>query len=112
MQIPEIIRSSLDYIEHNLKTVIRAEELAKKASYSTFHFYRLFSSVMDSSISSYILKRRLDHALSEIADGRKAIDVVLEYGFDTYRYSGCFVRRTSHSPQKKSNCLTNHIYLH
>jgi len=68
MQIPEIINSSLDYIEQNLKTDITAEELASMANYSTFHYYRLFSSVMDSSVSSYILKRRLDHALSEIAD--------------------------------------------
>jgi hypothetical protein len=30
MQIPEIIKSSLDYIEQNLKTDISAEELAKK----------------------------------------------------------------------------------
>lgn len=84
MQIPEIIKSSLDYIEKKLKTDITAEELARMANFSTFHYYRLFSSVMESSVSSYILKRRLDHALSEIADGRNAIDVILEYGFDTY----------------------------
>lgn len=71
MQIPETIKSSLNYIEQNLKTDITAEDLARKANYSTFHYYRLFSSVMDSSVSSYILKRRLDYALSEIADGKK-----------------------------------------
>jgi Ser/Thr protein kinase RdoA (MazF antagonist)/AraC-like DNA-binding protein len=101
MQIPEIIRTSLDYIEHNLKTDIKADDLAKMANYSTFHFYRLFSSVMDSSISSYILKRRLDHALSEIADGRKAIDVVLEYGFDTYAgFYKAFTKMYGCSPKK------------
>jgi len=36
---------------------------------------------MGSSIAEYILKCRLDHALAEIACSRKAIDVVLEYGF-------------------------------
>ena len=113
MQLPEIIRSSLNYIEHNLKTDITADELARMANYSTFHFYRLFSSAMDSSVSSYILKRRLDHALSEIADGRKAIDAVLEYGFDTYagfykaftKMYGCSLKKYlsihhNHKPKK------------
>ena len=101
MLIPQIIRSSLDYIEHNLKTDIKAEDLAKMANYSTFHFYRLFSSVMDSSISSYILKRRLDHALSNIADGRKAAAVVLEYGFDTYAgFYKAFTKMYGCSPKK------------
>lgn len=101
MQIPEIIKSSLLYIEQNLKADITAEELARLAYYSTYHYYRLFSSVMGMSVSSYILKRRLDHALSEIADGRKAIDVVLEYGFDTYAgFYKAFVRMYGCSPKK------------
>ncbi len=84
MQPSEIIEITLNYIELNLKTDITAEELAEKAGYSTYHYYRLFSSTMGSSIASYILKRRLDHALLEIAEGRKSIETVLEYGFNTY----------------------------
>ena len=109
MQVLEIIKSSLDYIEQNLKTDITAEELARKANYSTFHYYRLFSSVMDSSVSRYILKRRLDHALSEIADGRKAIDVVLEYGFDTYAgFYKAFTRMYGCSPRKYLSIYRQH----
>ena len=109
MQIPEIIKSSLDYIEQNLKTDITAEELARMANYSTFHYYRLFSSVMESSVSSYILKRRLDHALSEIADGRKAIDVVLEYGFDTYAgFYKAFTKMYGCSPKKYLSIYDHH----
>ncbi|HWR19321.1 MAG TPA: AraC family transcriptional regulator [Clostridia bacterium] len=109
MQIPEVIKSSLDYIEQNLKTDITAEELAMKANYSTFHYYRLFSSVMESSVSSYILKRRLDHALSEIADGRKAIDVVLEYGFYTYAgFYKAFTRMYGCSPKKYLSIYKHH----
>ncbi len=109
MQIPEIIKSSLDYIEQNLKTDITAEELARMANYSTFHYYRLFSSVMESSVSSYILKRRLDHALSEIAAGRKAIDVVLEYGFDTYAgFYKAFTKMYGCSPKKYLSIYNHH----
>lgn len=109
MQYPEVIISALDYIEANLKTDISAEELAAKANYSTYHYYHLFSSVMGSSIASYILKRRLDHALAEIASGRKAIDVVLEYGFDTYAgFYKAFVKIYGCSPKKYLSIYKDH----
>ena len=109
MQIPEIIKSSISYIEQNLKTNITAEELARLANYSTYHYFHLFSSVMDSSVSSYIVKRRLDHALSEIADGRKAIDVVLEYGFETYAgFYKAFRKMYGCSPKKYLSIYFNH----
>lgn len=110
MQYPEVIRLALDYIEQNLKTDIAAEELAQMANYSTYHYYRLFSSVTGSSVSGYILKRRLDHALAEIANGRKAIDVVLEYGFDTYAgFYKAFVKMYGCSPKKYLSIYQKHI---
>jgi len=109
MHYPEIIKTALKYIEENLKTEITAEELAKMANYSTYHYYRLFSSVMGSSIADYILKRRLDHALAEIAGGRKAIDVVLEYGFDTYAgFYKAFVKMYGCSPKKYLSIYQKH----
>ena len=109
MQTPGVIKLSLDYIEKNLKTDITAEELARMVNYSTFHYYHLFSSAMESSVSSYILKRRLDHALSEIAAGRKAIDVVLEYGFDTYAgFYKAFTKMYGCSPKKYLSIYKHH----
>ena len=110
MQYPEVIRIALGYIEQNLKTDITAEELAQMANYSTYHYYRLFSSVTGSSVSGYILKRRLDHALAEISSGRKAIDVVLEYGFDTYAgFYKAFVKMYGCSPKKYLSIYQKHI---
>ena len=109
MQYPEVIKAALEYIEQNLKTDITAEELAKMANYSTYHYYRLFSSVVGSSIASYILKRRLDHALAEIAGGCKAIDVVLEYSFDTYAgFYKAFVKMYGCSPKKYLSIYQDH----
>ena len=49
----------------------------------------------------YIMQRRLDHALVEIAAGRKGIDVVLEYGFNTYAgFYKAFVRMYGCSPTR------------
>jgi len=95
------IKSSLEYIEHNLKADITADDLAGAANYSVGHFCRLFAQAMDSTVANYILKRRLDHALAEISSGRKAIGVVLEYGFDTYAgFYKAFVKMYGCSPKK------------
>lgn len=80
----EMIQSSIDYIEENLKTEITASELAQQAGFSVFHFYRLFQAETGMPIMQYILHRRLLNGIYEIAQGRKKIDVVQEYGFDTY----------------------------
>ena len=95
------IKSTLDYIEQNLKTEISADELAQMAGYSAGHYCRLFSQEMGASVAAYILKRRLDHALAEISSGRKSIDVVLEYGFETYAgFYKAFVKMYGCSPKK------------
>ena len=96
----EAIQSSLDYIEQNLKTTITTEELAQIAGYSVWHYCRLFSQATGWPVASYIGKRRLDRALSEIMGGRRAIDVALEYGFDTYAgFYKAFVRVYGSSPK-------------
>lgn len=80
----EIMQKSIDYIENNLKTQITAAELAENAGYSLFHYYRLFQASLGMPVMQYILRRRLIHGIYEIHSGRKRIDVILEYGFDTY----------------------------
>ena len=102
------IKSSLDYIEHNLKADITVDELAAMANYSVRHYCRLFAQAMDSTVASYILKRRLDRALVEISSGRKAIVVVLEYGFDTYSgFYKSFVKMYGCSPKKYLSIYKN-----
>ncbi|MDR0818092.1 MAG: helix-turn-helix domain-containing protein [Oscillospiraceae bacterium] len=96
-----IINPGLAYIEQNLKTDITVEELAGTAGYSVWHYYRLFAQTTGLSVAAYIVKRRLECALSEIAGGRKAIDTVLEYGFDTYAgFYKAFVKVYGCSPKK------------
>jgi len=97
----DIIKSSLDYIEQNLKTDITAEELAQTANYSVRHYCRLFNQATGLSFTNYISKKRINAALAEISLGRKAIDVVFEYGFDTYAgFYKAFVKMYGFSPKK------------
>jgi len=108
----EFIKSSLDYIEQNLKTEITVDDLAGAANYSVGHFCRLFAQTMDATVASYILKRRLDHALAEIALGKKAIGVVLEYGFDTYAgFYKAFVKMYGCSPKKYLHYKKQEVFI-
>lgn len=84
MEHRKYIQESLDYIEDNLKTELTAAELAQRAGFSVYHYYRLFQTATGLPVMQYILRRRLLHAIFEIGRGRTRIDAVLEYGFDTY----------------------------
>ena len=84
MDCRRIIQESIDYIEDNLKTEIRSRELAGQAGFSLYHYYRLFVAATGMPVMQFVLRRRLLHAIYEIKGGRKRIDVILEYGFDTY----------------------------
>lgn len=101
MQNADVIRSGIAYIEQNLKTDITPEELAQAAGYSLWHYQRLFARVTGVSLAAYITRRRLDRALEEICANRKAVDVSLEYGFDTYvGFYKAFLRMYGCSPKK------------
>ena len=91
----------LNHIEQNLKADVSGEELAVMAGYSLWHFCRLFAQTTGRTLAAHIAKRRIDTALQELSHGKKAIDVALEYGFDTYAgFYKAFVRLYGLSPKK------------
>ena len=97
----DFIKPSLDYIEQNLKTDITTDELAGMTGYSVTHYRRVFSQATGLSVAKYIAKKRINYALAEISSGRKAIDAVLDYGFDTYSgFYKAFIKMYGCSPMK------------
>lgn len=99
--LDKVISESIAYMEAHLKAEISPAELAERAGYSLWHFTRLFAGATGQSPAQYMLRRRLDHALAEIAAGQHAIDVVLAYGFETYSgFYRAFVKLYGCSPRK------------
>lgn len=97
----ETIRESLRYIERHLRAGITLADLAGEAGYSPWHFSRLFAGATGQSVAQYMLRRRLDHALAEMAAGASAVDAALSYGFDTYSgFYRAFVKLYGCSPRK------------
>jgi len=100
MQDYDSLKPCLEYIEQNLKSIIRTEELADIAGYSVWHFSRCFTKTTGLPVAAYISKRRLDRALGEIIGGRRAVDSALDYGFETYAgFYKAFVRAYGSSPK-------------
>jgi len=95
------MQAILNYIEENLQAAITPEELAARAGYSPWHFYRVFAGAVGLPVGGYIQKRRLNRALEEIARGSRGIDAALAYGFDTYAgFYKAFVRMYGCPPKR------------
>jgi len=97
----DYIKPSLDYIKQNLKTDISEEELAQMTGYSARHYRRMFIQATGSSVAKYISEKRINHAVSEMSSGRKVVDALYEYGFDSYSgFYKAFVKMYGCSPKK------------
>lgn len=97
----DLLQKSLDYIEDNLKSEICVTELAGLSGYSLYHYYHLFQKYLGIPVMQYITRRKLLHAVYEIAGGGLMVDVALSYGFATYAgFSKAFIREFGCSPSK------------
>lgn len=95
------IQASIDHIEEHLKDDLTAEELAKIAGFSPYHYSRVFHAYVGKTIMEYVRYRRLASAVAELAQGKRIIDVALEYGFETHRGFGKAFRKIyGCSPEK------------
>ena len=100
------IQLALDYMEQNLKADIHLKDLSVMAGYSEAYYNDLFKKVTGMPIRQYLVRRRLAHAICEISEGRRMLDIALEYGFDTYAgFYRAFCREYGCSP---SNYLKGH----
>lgn len=95
----EAIQASLDYIEAHLQADITAAELAQRAGFSIYHYYRLFHTATGLPVMQYVLRRRLLHAIYAMRQGDTGIDAALAYGFDTYAgFYKAFLREFGFAP--------------
>ena len=76
------ILKSIYYIERHLTDALSISNVASEASYSMYHFHRLFQSVTGETPGSYIRKRRLTEAAGELVSSERAIiDIAMDYQF-------------------------------
>ncbi len=54
----------MDFVEKNLDSDLSLEQLSKKAFYSSFHFHRIFTTIVGETINSYINRKRIERIAS------------------------------------------------
>ncbi|RSD28467.1 AraC family transcriptional regulator [Mesobacillus subterraneus] len=74
----------IDYIEDHIKEELSAEELAGMVGYSPYHFSRIFYKQTGYTLMDYVVKRKLQFALYELVNGKKIIEIAMDYGFETH----------------------------
>lgn len=85
-----IIRDTIDMIEEELLNPLNLDELSKKIGLSKYHFDRLFKSVCNKPLISYVRGRRLSLSLHDlIHSGMNIIDIAMKYQFE---YEQSYIR--------------------
>lgn len=77
------INRVLDYIEANLDRDLSLEALADVASFSRFHFHRVFRAMVGETLNQFIQRRRVEKAASQLTGNPKKTitEIALDCGF-------------------------------
>lgn len=115
----ERVRKIVDYIEANLNNDITLDDLARQAFFSSYHFHRIFQTMVGESVMEYIRKRRLAKAAAELRfSDKKIVQIALDYNFnspDTFtrafkKYYGMTPEKYRHQPRQFS-CFETKVNL-
>lgn len=94
------INRALDYIENHIDEPLALADLATAASFSKFHFSRIFQAMIGESPFQFILRVRLERAASLLLNNQKETitDIALKCGFtDLSVFSRNFTARFGRS---------------
>lgn len=113
------IKTSIDYIEKNIKTIKSVDEVAKVVSVSSFYLQTGFQVMTGYSIGEYIRNRKLYLSALKIKEGKKIIDVAFDYGYETpesfskafKRFHGFLPSKIAHNQIKRFDPLTIDISI-
>ncbi|BCN31879.1 AraC family transcriptional regulator [Anaeromicropila herbilytica] len=84
MEIIKCLNNAIEYIEDNLNSSIKVDDIAKVALTSRYHFQRMFHAITGFTITEYIRNRRLTLAGEELTSkDSKIIDIAVKYGYDS-----------------------------
>ena len=84
MTVSRRLKKAIDYIEDNLHSALRADDIASVACCSKYHFHRMFFSRFNMTCGEYIRRRKLTLAAVDIAHSdQKILDIALKYGYES-----------------------------
>lgn len=91
------------YIEQNYNEDLILDELSKVASFSKFHFHRIFKFVVGESIGDYIRRVRLQSTTKQFKTNQKITDIAINSGYETNAsFSKAFKKHFGITPKEFS----------
>jgi AraC family transcriptional regulator len=93
---------AVDFVEEHLQDKVAVADIAAAASYSVYHFCRLFNRYAHHSPYEYLMRRRLAESARELLEtDRRIIDIALDYQFGSPEaYSRAFKRVFGLQPRR------------
>jgi len=93
-----IVQSKI-YIDKHFADPLISDHIAGEASFSKFHFIRLFKKIYDLTPHQYLIKVRVDHAKLLLAGDNRIADVCFAVGFESVSsFTGLFKKVTGQTP--------------
>lgn len=84
MQWVTALNASIDFIEANITNEIDADELARIAQCSSFHYQRMFAYLSGVTLSEYIRRRRMSLAAADLfSTDMTVLQIGLKYGYSS-----------------------------
>ncbi|SNZ02677.1 AraC-type DNA-binding protein [Terribacillus aidingensis] len=108
----EAIQHALTYIENNLHKSLSADEVARQAGFSQYHFHRLFQATVGLTLTDYIRRRRLAGASAMLLHTEMGIlDIAFMYHFESQEaFTRAFKKYYKLPPGKYRRMM--HVMLH
>lgn len=93
-----VVKAKL-FIDDHFSEQIDLENIAEQASFSKFHFIRLFKSLYGFTPKNYLIKIRMDHAKEYLKKGFSVSETGMMVGLESpTSFAGMFKRMTGQSP--------------
>lgn len=87
------------FIDSNYMEQIDLDNIAEEASFSKFHFIRLFKSIYGKTPHQYLTHRRIEKAKDLLKEGLPVTDVCFSVGFESIgSFSSLFRKQVGMSP--------------
>ena len=91
------------YIEQNYNEDLTLAELSRVASFSKYHFHRIFKSIIGENLSDYIRRVRLSSSTQKFKTAKKITQIALDSGYETNAsFSKAFKKHFGITPQEFS----------
>lgn len=99
------INKVFKYIDEHLDGQLLLGDVAAIASFSPFHFHRIFKAVTGERLTAYITRRRIEKAALELIHKKMPLaEIYLKYGFsDSSSFSRTFKKFYGVSPTEFKN---------